>query len=348
MEHQQTTNYDSINEMWKEIFSVVQSELSSDTSITSSTVLFVRNKKGLSSKALILNGNTVAVEVIDNLEALAEKGLLYSLILFGDSLLSSPSYKQKLIKVHDILEQGGKLITFDFLLKTGMNHSDTEVQALSEKMHYETAIMATDIFKGKLQKYGFEATMSEDISAKLICKLDSRTLQQIFYKERLIFMKHLCSRIPGQDRLEPRLRDANGFRHRASAIVYRKNKETVEILLLKRRSKGWTFPGGGIEKDEDLQEAVLRECFEECGAVCNILRKFDRVTDDVRKTVTDVFLAEIVDLKNEYPESHRQRKWFTREFLHEKFNDLETHFFGKGSITTRAMLDMIWPTILAL
>lgn len=49
---------------------------------------------------------------------------------------------------------------------------------------------------------------------------------------------------------------------RAVAIALNKNK----ILLIHRKSNGkeyYTFPGGGVEKNETVEQAVLRELFEE-------------------------------------------------------------------------------------
>lgn len=52
----------------------------------------------------------------------------------------------------------------------------------------------------------------------------------------------------------------------AAAIVYHEGK-----ILLTQRPSGthlegyWEFPGGKVEEGEDPQDAVVRECFEECG-----------------------------------------------------------------------------------
>lgn len=52
----------------------------------------------------------------------------------------------------------------------------------------------------------------------------------------------------------------------AAAVVERDGK----ILLTKRRDKGhlaglWEFPGGKLEEGEAPEDAVVRECREECG-----------------------------------------------------------------------------------
>lgn len=51
------------------------------------------------------------------------------------------------------------------------------------------------------------------------------------------------------------------------ALVFRKDKQITEILLIRRRGKPfkdcWAFPGGFIEEDETVEEAIVRELKEE-------------------------------------------------------------------------------------
>lgn len=50
------------------------------------------------------------------------------------------------------------------------------------------------------------------------------------------------------------------------AIVYRKNGEQVEVLLLQHKNGGhWAFPKGHVEKKETEEETALREIREETG-----------------------------------------------------------------------------------
>lgn len=55
----------------------------------------------------------------------------------------------------------------------------------------------------------------------------------------------------------------------ASALILDKSSSAPKILLIKREkdpSKGlWTFPGGRIEKDERIKDAIMRESKEETG-----------------------------------------------------------------------------------
>ena len=48
----------------------------------------------------------------------------------------------------------------------------------------------------------------------------------------------------------------------ASAII---TNEKNEILLIKGPKRGWEFPGGVVESNETIEEAVIREVKEETG-----------------------------------------------------------------------------------
>ena len=53
-------------------------------------------------------------------------------------------------------------------------------------------------------------------------------------------------------------------RQRVSALLV--NRMNAEILLIKRFKEGrnyWVFPGGGVEPEELLDQAIVREVFEE-------------------------------------------------------------------------------------
>ncbi|MDP2628463.1 MAG: NUDIX domain-containing protein [Nanoarchaeota archaeon] len=67
------------------------------------------------------------------------------------------------------------------------------------------------------------------------------------------------------------------FRKSVFIVVYSKNKNKVEFLVLKRKLhwKGWEFPKGGIERFELKRSAVKREIKEETGLEILKVKKFN-------------------------------------------------------------------------
>lgn len=67
----------------------------------------------------------------------------------------------------------------------------------------------------------------------------------------------------------------NNYRKGVFIVVYRKNKNKIEYLVLQRKLhwKGWEFPKGGLKTWEKRKEekAVLREIKEEVGG-CKVIK----------------------------------------------------------------------------
>lgn len=69
----------------------------------------------------------------------------------------------------------------------------------------------------------------------------------------------------------------------ALGIIF--NQERSHILLIKRRDVPvWVLPGGGVEENEDSEEAVKREVFEETGLEVKVIRKVGEYTPVNRLT----------------------------------------------------------------
>jgi len=52
------------------------------------------------------------------------------------------------------------------------------------------------------------------------------------------------------------------------------NKDKTKVLIIKRRDVPvWVFPGGGVDKNEDLKSATIREIKEETGLDVEIIKK---------------------------------------------------------------------------
>jgi len=60
-------------------------------------------------------------------------------------------------------------------------------------------------------------------------------------------------------------------------VTYKKEKDKILYLLLKRKLhwKGWEFPKGGIESNENLKKSVKREAFEESGLIAAKINQFN-------------------------------------------------------------------------
>lgn len=81
------------------------------------------------------------------------------------------------------------------------------------------------------------------------------------------------------------------------AIVYRRNKERIQLLLIKHRFGGhWSFPKGHVELGEQEFETALREVKEETGLDIRLEKGFRHIVEyyprpDIRKQVV-YFLGE--------------------------------------------------------
>ena len=87
------------------------------------------------------------------------------------------------------------------------------------------------------------------------------------------------------------------FEKSCGAIVYRKNRSQIELLLIKTRSGGhWSFPKGHVEGQETEIQTALREVKEETGLDINIQKGFRQMVEyypkpNIRKQVV-YFLGE--------------------------------------------------------
>ncbi len=62
-----------------------------------------------------------------------------------------------------------------------------------------------------------------------------------------------------------------------AGIIFSDNRQ--KVLLIKRRDVPvWVLPGGGIEKNESIEDAIIREILEETGYKVNILKKVGEYT----------------------------------------------------------------------
>jgi len=67
------------------------------------------------------------------------------------------------------------------------------------------------------------------------------------------------------------------YRKAIFVVVYAKTKKGIEYLILKRKHhwKGWEFPKGGINFNEEKKDAAKRETKEETGLKALRIKKFN-------------------------------------------------------------------------
>lgn len=94
-------------------------------------------------------------------------------------------------------------------------------------------------------------------------------------------------------------------------------KYNEKWLLTKHRTRGIEFPGGKAEEDESIEEAVIREAYEETGVVVtNVMRFAEYVVRSEEPFCKAVFTGEVVRIE-ENPTLHETEGavWFTDEEL---------------------------------
>ncbi len=130
-------------------------------------------------------------------------------------------------------------------------------------------------------------------------------------------------------------------RHRRAVRVLLRSKEGRILLFLSHFEPGsglepaWVFPGGGVEPGESLQQAALRELFEETGRqfleseLSDLLETIEHVMPDQREfetgeahffelRLTDEFLPDSTNwTQDEHRDNVTHRWWSLGEILSE-------------------------------
>ena len=110
----------------------------------------------------------------------------------------------------------------------------------------------------------------------------------------------------------------------AGGVVYRREGDDIEVLLAARRTRrgdlAWGLAKGGIELDESIEDAAVREVREETGIDAEIEdslgeTRYFYVWDDVRvRKVVHFFLMRAVGGDtNDHDDEMEDVRWFPLE-----------------------------------
>jgi 8-oxo-dGTP pyrophosphatase MutT (NUDIX family) len=111
----------------------------------------------------------------------------------------------------------------------------------------------------------------------------------------------------------------------AAAIPFRRSDGGVEICLIRRRTRSWGIPKGGVERGEALEYAARREAWEEAGikgrAIGAAIGSYEYRRGDTHFVVA-VFLLEVIEERSAWHESAiRERRWVTPAAAAEMLSD---------------------------
>lgn len=108
------------------------------------------------------------------------------------------------------------------------------------------------------------------------------------------------------------------YEHSAGIVVFYKDEDQVEYLLLHYAAGHWDFAKGHLEEGETKEQAAHRELFEESGLKATLIPNFeesfsywltDRTTHErVHKTVT-FYLGQTFNKQVTLSHEHQGYKW---------------------------------------
>lgn len=104
----------------------------------------------------------------------------------------------------------------------------------------------------------------------------------------------------------------------AGGVVYRQGRSGQELLMIQDRYGRWTFPKGGVEQGETLEQTALREVREETGLTGTITARigetryqYQDYRGQVKKTVHYFLIkADPGAISPQWSEI-RDARWFT-------------------------------------
>ena len=116
-------------------------------------------------------------------------------------------------------------------------------------------------------------------------------------------------------------------REQAGVIPFRRKKDGIEVCLIRNKGgKKWKIPKGFVDPGETVEQAALKEAWEEAGLtgrlVGGAIGSYDYDKWGFDLTVS-VYLMEVTDQEDEWEESRfRERYWSP---VLEAFEKLKKH-----------------------
>ncbi|EHJ9977312.1 NUDIX domain-containing protein [Vibrio parahaemolyticus] len=115
------------------------------------------------------------------------------------------------------------------------------------------------------------------------------------------------------------------WKQRVSALIV--NCKNAEILLIKRFKEGrnyWVFPGGGVEPEERLEQAIVREVLEETSLRIENYQEMFSIVNRGRKEHFYLVNVQFFEpkLSSHSPERQAQSRSNRYELTWVKLNDL--------------------------
>jgi 8-oxo-dGTP pyrophosphatase MutT (NUDIX family) len=117
------------------------------------------------------------------------------------------------------------------------------------------------------------------------------------------------------------------FFHQSAVLPFRQDRGKLEILLVStRRKKRWVIPKGVRELDMDAASSAAKEALEEAGIEGQLSTeaigtyKYDKWGGTC---TVEVYSMAVHTSHDDWPESYRDRYWFTPQEAIDKVNELD-------------------------
>lgn len=107
-----------------------------------------------------------------------------------------------------------------------------------------------------------------------------------------------------------KFKDFHNLTHVGAGIIF--ISPNNKILLLQKRNKNWTFPGGHAEIHETPTETAIRECIEETGKIVDKRQLTNHLSFTRKKESKPIhsFICFLEEFKPTLSIEHIDYKWF--------------------------------------